>query len=269
MEEEIKILCVDDEPNVLNALRRLFLDDAYTILTASSGQEGIDILAKEPVQLVISDYRMPSMNGVEFLKEVYIRWPNTVRIVLSGYADASAIVGAINEGHIYKFIPKPWNDDELKVTISNSLERYFLFKKNVELTAELKQKNEELQSLNRRLEKLLEEKSRNLEYRTASLNVHQSLLDAMPVGILGVDNTDMIVMCNKSCLATCKDETGIIGNNTFSVLPDDILRFIARVKREGLSSGFISHDGARQKVIGTVVEERGIILIFVPEEDAP
>ena len=128
--EKIKILCVDDERNVLRALERIFLDDDYDIMLAGSGDEGLKVMEESgPFQVVISDYRMPVMNGVEFLKGVYDRWPETVRIVLSGYADASAIVDAINEGHIYRFIPKPWNDDELRVTIQNSLERYFLLKK--------------------------------------------------------------------------------------------------------------------------------------------
>ncbi len=267
MEEEIKILCVDDEPNVLNALRRLFIDDEYTIITASSAPEGISILEKEHVQLVISDYRMPSMSGVDFLGEVYKRWPDTVRIVLSGYADASSIVGAINEGHIYKFIPKPWNDDELKITIANSIERYFLLKKNSELTAELTKKNEELSGLNEQLNHLLKEQKRSLEFRSRSLSVHQSLLDAMPVGILGVDKTDMVVMCNTSCLLICNEGIGIIGSRVNSVVSETVLQFIEQVKQSGSASVSYRHKGDNMKIIGAVVEGRGIILVFVPEDD--
>jgi two-component system NtrC family sensor kinase len=160
MEERVRILCVDDEKNVLRALERLFLDDDYEVIAVQSGSEGLEMLRNvSPVHLVISDYRMPGMNGVDFLKEVCNGWPTTVRIVLSGYADTAAIVSAINEGQIYKFIPKPWNDDELKVTVANAIERYFLFKKNLELTSQLTKKNEELIGLNRELKKLLEEKS--------------------------------------------------------------------------------------------------------------
>ena len=97
--EPIKILCVDDERNVLKALERIFLDDDYEIVLAGSGAEGLDILQKaEHFQVVISDYRMPVMNGVEFLKVVYERCPETVRIVLSGYADAGAIVAECLHG---------------------------------------------------------------------------------------------------------------------------------------------------------------------------
>jgi len=267
MTEEIRILCVDDEPNVLNALRRLFIDNNYTIITAASGPEGISILEKEHVQLVISDYRMPSMSGVEFLREVYKRWPNTVRIVLSGYADVSAIVGAINEGHIYKFIPKPWNDDELKVTISNALERYFLFKKNTELTAELKNKNDELLELNDQLQKLYEEQSKSLEFRSRSLSTHQSLLDAMPVGILGVDNEDMVVMCNTSCLLLCNEHISVIGCDARSVIPHEVLQFIDTVKSSGRTTGWYMRGRFRLRMIGTAVKEKGVIVIFVAEND--
>ncbi len=268
MDEEIKILCVDDEPNVLNALKRLFLDDKYTIFTAASGQEGISILEKEHVQLVISDYRMPSMSGVEFLREVYKRWPATVRIVLSGYADASAIVGAINEGHIYKFIPKPWNDDELKIAISNAIERYTLYRRNTELTAELQNKNDELINLNEQLKTLLDTQSKSLEFRSRSLSTHQELLDAMPVGILGVDNADMVVMCNVSCLRFFNKTDSIIGRDARSVVSEEVLQFIDTVKSSACTTGWYMQGRFRLRMIGAAVEEKGVIVIFVAENDS-
>jgi two-component system NtrC family sensor kinase len=140
MGEDVKILFVDDERNVLKAIERLFIDDDYDLLTASSGDEGLSILENEyPVQLVISDYKMPGMNGVDFLRQVCQRWPDTIRIVFSGHADTTAVIEAINEGQIYKFIQKPWNDDGLKITISNSLEFYFLNKRKLAITEELYQ----------------------------------------------------------------------------------------------------------------------------------
>jgi two-component system NtrC family sensor kinase len=136
MDEQIRILFVDDERNVLRSLQRIFLDEDYEILTASSGAEGIAVLQSiTPIQLIISDYRMPKMNGVDFLREVCNRWPETIRIVLSGYADTASIVSAINEGYIYKFIAKPWNEDELKITIVNAIESYYLDKENKQLAS--------------------------------------------------------------------------------------------------------------------------------------
>ena len=266
MEEEIKILCVDDEPNVLNALKRLFLDENYTILTAPSGQEGISILEQEHVQIVISDYRMPNMNGVEFLRKVYERWPDTVRIVLSGYADASAIVAAINEGRIYKFVPKPWNDDDLLVTIRNSVERHTLYTLNRQMSAELMIKNHELLKVNAQLSDLLEEKSRNLDFTSKSLTMHQSLLNAVPVGILGIDLGNMVVMCNDSCRAVCKEKMVLLEGNAEEVVPEEVRRFINRVKERGRMTEDLMHNGKRFKMIGSALANKGVIIVFVPEE---
>lgn len=188
--EQIKILCVDDEANVLRALQRIFLDDDYEIVTAGSGEDGLKILEETgPFQVVISDYRMPTTNGVEFLKSVYQCWPDTVRIILSGYADAGAIVSAINEGQIYKFIPKPWNDTELRVTIQNGLERYSLLKRNRELL-------EELATANLALEEKVLQRTEQLELRNRALEFSQSLLGNLPVGVVGIDASGMIAYCN-------------------------------------------------------------------------
>jgi two-component system NtrC family sensor kinase len=124
MSESSRILFVDDEERVLKALRRHFLDDDYEILTASSAREGLAILEEVPVQVVVSDFRMPVINGAEFLRQVSERWPETTRIVLSGYADIAAVISAINEGAIFKFISKPWKDNELKDTVREAVERF-------------------------------------------------------------------------------------------------------------------------------------------------
>ncbi len=119
MDENLKILCVDDDPSVLKALARLFAGYDYTVFTASSGLEGLKILERENVNIVISDYRMPGMNGVELIKEVYERRPNIYRIILSAYDDKKIVIPAINKGNIYKFITKPWDNNELIKIISN------------------------------------------------------------------------------------------------------------------------------------------------------
>lgn len=266
MQKEITILCVDDEPNVLQALKRLFLDENYAILTASSGQEGIETLEKEPVQIVISDYRMPNMSGVEFLRMVYERWPDTVRIVLSGYADASTIVAAINEGRIYKFIPKPWNDDDLLVTVKNAVERYSLYTLNRQLSRELMTKNDALVKVNAQLNDLLEEKSRDLEFTSKSLVMHQSLLNAVPVGILGIDLGNLVVMCNDSCSSVCSDKAILVGGSADVVVPAEVRRFISRVKDTGRATEVQSHNGRQFKMIGSAIENKGVIIVFVPEE---
>jgi len=125
-----RVLFVDDERNVLRSLKRLFLEERYRIFTAASGQEGLETLEQSgPFQLVVSAYRMPSMNGVVFLSEVFRRWPETERIILSGYEDTAAIVSAINRGLVYKFIAKPWNDGDLLRTIREVLDRVLAWRR--------------------------------------------------------------------------------------------------------------------------------------------
>jgi len=108
------LLLVDDEPNILNSLTRLLRREAYQILTASSPLEAFEVLAKHPVQVILSDQRMPDMSGTEFFSRVRQLYPDTIRIVLTGYTDLDSVTDAINRGAIYKFLTKPWDDDLLR-----------------------------------------------------------------------------------------------------------------------------------------------------------
>ena len=268
MDEDVKILCVDDEVNVLRSLERLFLDSDYEILTASSGEEGLEILGStERVQLIISDYRMPKMNGVDFLKKVCDGWPHTVRIVLSGYANTVAIVEAINEGKIYKFIPKPWNDDELKVNISTALEYYFAKEKNIALAKELEIKNSELTGINVNLEKLVAERTADLQRQNRILNASQNILDSLPLAVLGVDPDGLIVQCNKKGLEIFSMEEGnILGMYVNDALSEDINAFIDKTLDEGSISGSVEQNGAEINARGVHMKhssgQEGIILVF-------
>jgi two-component system NtrC family sensor kinase len=271
MEEQIRILFVDDEKNVLRSLERTFLDEEYEILTASSGGEGLSILENvSPVQVVISDYRMPEMNGVDFLREVCKKWPDTVRIVLSGYADSASIVSAINEGEIYKFIPKPWNDDELKVTIINSLERYRLNRKNKELTEALKIKNEELKNINDDLERLVAEKTSKVNLLNETLTKVQNINYSIPVGVIGIDPDGIIVQCNKEAEAMLfGSNPDYLGKRYEEKLPAEVSEFVRSISgREAISAIFVIN-GFEVKVTASLmdnVDQKGIILVFIREE---
>src|SRR5512140_90183 len=125
MGEPIRILCIDDEPNVLRSLTRLFLDNPYEILTATSGAEGLLILDRcGTVPVVLSDYRMPEMNGVELLSRVRDLSPDTVRVLLTGYADLPTAIEAINRGEVFRFHVKPWVDEEIIRTVDEGVRRY-------------------------------------------------------------------------------------------------------------------------------------------------
>jgi two-component system NtrC family sensor kinase len=259
--EQIKILCVDDERNVLRALERIFLDDDYEIVLAGSGDEGLKVMEESgPFQVVISDYRMPIMNGVEFLKAVYERWPETVRIVLSGYADAAAIVAAINEGHIYRFIPKPWNDDELRVTIQNCLERYFLQKNNHELL-------DQLAVANQALEAKVQQRTEQLELRNQALEFSQNLLGNLPVGVVGIDVDDMIAYCNDVAAKLLKNVcSDILGADTAACCDSSLGNLIKQVRREKNISVEIELGGTFCRVLGRTVaffESEAVVLVFL------
>jgi len=181
MEEPIRILFVDDELPVLDIMGRIFHFENYEVLTATSGKEGLRKLDEvSPIQIVISDYRMPEMNGVEFLEEVHKKWPDTVRIILSGYADLDALISIINRSHIYKFISKPWNNNEIKATVANALERYFLRKKNHELTESLVQKNEDLRQFNENLEQMVADRTAEL------IQAQEQLVQSEKLAAIGI-----------------------------------------------------------------------------------
>lgn len=263
-DEPVKILCVDDERNVLRALERIFLDDDYEIVLANSGEEGLEELKNNgPFQIVISDYRMPVMNGVQFLSKVYEQWPETVRMVLSGYADAGAIVEAINVGHIYKFMPKPWNDDEIRVTISNCLERYFLQKKNRELM-------EELAVANRVLEEKVRVRTERLEIQLAALEFSQQLLSNLPVGVVGIDENNMIAVCNslgnEILLGVCETT---LGGDIESSCDNDFSLLVREIRDQKELEKTVAINNRSWRVLGRIARINGIeviLLVFIGVE---
>ncbi len=131
--QPFSLLFVDDEEGVLNALRRIFMDENYQIKTAGNAEQALNIMAAEPVQLIISDHRMPGMTGAELLKTVREKWPETIRIMLTGHADVQSIMGAVKDGAVYKFITKPWNDEDLRLTVSLALQQFVLLQENRKL----------------------------------------------------------------------------------------------------------------------------------------
>jgi len=122
VEEQKTLLLVDDEPNILNALKRVLRREGYNLLTAESGAAALEILSSQPVQVIVSDQRMPGMSGIELLSRARELYPDTRRIILSGYSDISVLTDAINRGAVWKFIAKPWDDVALKAEIRQAFE---------------------------------------------------------------------------------------------------------------------------------------------------
>jgi len=145
-ESKINILYVDDEQNNLVSFKATFRMK-YNIHTAISGDEAIKILKNNPIEIIITDQRMPNMTGVEFLQSILGDFPDQIRILLTGYADLNAVVDSINKGKIFHYLTKPWNEEELDMTIKRAYEVYSLKKEEVELTEKLGVTNAQLEFL--------------------------------------------------------------------------------------------------------------------------
>lgn len=131
------ILTVDDEPAVLNALHRALRSEGYRLLRATSGDEALEVLARDNVDMVISDHLMPGMSGLDLLRRVRLLYPRVMRVVVTGHATVDMAIQAINLGEIYRFLTKPWDDAELKLTLRLAFESRRLRQENRRLTQEL------------------------------------------------------------------------------------------------------------------------------------
>jgi len=144
------VLLVDDEVNVLSALTRALFDEPYEVTCAKSGEEALELIAATPFKLVISDERMIGMQGSELLAILKEKYPDTLRILLTGHATLEAAMKAVNQGEIYRFFTKPWNDTELKFAIRSALERYDLEAENRRLLSTVKNQAMEIKVLEKR-----------------------------------------------------------------------------------------------------------------------
>ena len=165
------LLLVDDEPAILSALRRLLRPEGYTLHLAESGHAGLELLEREKVDLVISDMRMPEMDGAQFLEQVRLRWPDITRLLLTGYADISSTIDAINRGEIYRYISKPWVDSDLMLIIRGALESARLRNENQRLLELTQRQNAELTELNASLEDKVKQRTQEIEQINDFLNL--------------------------------------------------------------------------------------------------
>jgi len=239
------VLCVDDEPNIVSALRRVFRGTGYRVLTANSGAEALAVLEAESVELVISDMRMPVMDGAQLLSRVRERWPDATRVLLTGYADVASTVHAINHGEVYRYISKPWNDEELLRTAHQVFERHALQRETVRLQALTRQQNVELAELNNSLEQKVA--ARTLDLSLANEKVKRNYLTSIKVfsnlielrgGVLAGHSRRVAELARKTAWAMGLDETdaqqvfvaGLLHDMGQICLPDSLLaRSVARL----------------------------------------
>lgn len=171
------LLCVDDEQSILKALQRVFASQDYELLLSTSGADALKIMAQKPVHVIISDMRMPQMSGAEFLAEAAKLQPDAYRVLMTGYADLSSTISAINVGRIHRYIQKPWENQQLLETVHDGLQFYRLIRNNKLLTAKVAQQNKHLKELNHNLEEIVQQRTEQLKKTLTQLKLKVAALD--------------------------------------------------------------------------------------------
>lgn len=207
-----RILFVDDEDFILSTIKRLFRKSEYEILYAGSGEEGLNILADNDVSIIISDMRMPLMDGAEFLEKAKKIRPDAIKMILSGHAEIDTILNSINRGNIWRFITKPWDNNDLKIAIHNAMELYTGRIREKDLLLSLKKKTRELDQLNKDLEIKVEERTWLLNERSQILNMLLENFELEDI-LLRVCTTLSKLLAGKSVYVVFND-------NIYTNLPD-------------------------------------------------
>jgi CheY-like chemotaxis protein len=189
------LLLVDDEESILSALKRVFRRDGYQVITATSGA-----LTRQPVDVILSDQRMPGMTGIEFLREARRLYPHTLRMTLSGYTDLQSIIEAVNEGAVYKFLTKPWDDELLRSHVAHAFEQSELATENARLWAAVQQANHELALANERLEHMVRDEGERRMAMQNAAGASRDALDGFPMAVFGIGADGTLAYVNRQAV---------------------------------------------------------------------
>jgi diguanylate cyclase (GGDEF)-like protein len=263
------LLLVDDESNILTSLKRLLRRDGYTILTADSGLAGLELLAHNTVDVIISDQRMPGMTGVEFLRRAKEIHPETIRMVLSGYTELQSVTDAINEGAIYKFLTKPWDDIQLRSNIEEAFRRKEMADENRRLSREVQTANDDLAKANERLHVLLNKQQEELTLGHTTLNILQEVFEQIPWPLIGIDDSGMIAGANSAAETLFDHGGGLLATFADNSLPmalNDILHHGGTSATPDTLQLGKQRYTVRCHAMGDHSASRGKLLLLLPEE---
>jgi response regulator RpfG family c-di-GMP phosphodiesterase len=217
---KIHLLLVDDEPAILRSLTRLFRQDAYEIYCAESGAQALDLLAEQNIDVIISDMQMPGISGLNLLKQAESLYPDVPRIVLSGYADPQSVMGVVNDAKIFSYVKKPWDEQDLKLKVSNAAEQRYLKQLTENQSLELQTANNRLESrVRERTEQLMSTQKKLLQAMTDMKSSYQGVVRllshfshlTMPVSIRGqARRVATIAKCFATALGLPKSEVDTI-----------------------------------------------------------
>ena len=260
---ERTLLCIDDDSTTLRSLQRLLRGEGYRVLTAGSASEALALLVTEPVQIALVNQRMPDVNGNDLLQQIKEKYPSIIRLVLSGYAEVSAILESINEGEVYRFLSKPWDSNELKGTLRQSFEHYELQQLNEALFHRNQFQNDTLVRLNSELEAVVEN-------RTYLLRLIQEVVQHIPLPFVALDLSGQIVTANSGFLNQLENKT-VLWSDINDVFPVDVANQIHGLLQEPVQKEASKEiDGGALGRLQVVLfsfdaEVRGAIVILVSE----
>jgi FixJ family two-component response regulator len=217
------LLLVDDEERILSSLQRLLRGDGYRIVCARSAAEGLQRLAETPVDVIVSDYRMPGMTGVEFLRRAKDLYPATVRMVLAGLTDLQSIIDALNDGAIYRFLTKPWDDQRLRAHLAAAFQQKETAEENWRLAREVQNANASLVSRNKHLQRSLAQQGDHAHVLERSADSAREILDSVPATLVGVDPDGLIAFVKGDCDGILPQLACAIGCPAHTALPAPLL----------------------------------------------
>jgi diguanylate cyclase (GGDEF)-like protein/PAS domain S-box-containing protein len=267
---ERTLLLVDDEPNILAALKRQLRGAGYRILTAPGGQEGLALLATHEVDVIVSDQRMPGMTGVEFLRAVKTSHPATVRMVLSGFTELQSVTDAVNEGAIYKFLTKPWDDIQLRAHIEEAFHHKEMADENRRLDLEVRTANHGLAQANRQLGDVLRQQQEQINRDGISLGIVREALQHVPLPIIGLDDDEVVAFANLAAQDLFRNSGLLLGSAAELFMPS-ILLALHQVE-EGQPC-IVELDRVRFEIVshsmGKGTRSRGNLITFNPWAHSP
>ncbi len=208
MNESRSVLFVDDEIDVLTSIKKQFRKANFRLRTSNGGNAALDLLSTIPVQVIISDEQMPKMDGIEFFKKVKKLYPDTIRIILSGYADSSVIIDAINKGEVFRFVSKPWEKEQLSEVIELAFSHYSTIQNNKKYMKRIIEENRQLH--------------KDLSRRDFNIEISHEILNLIPIPVLAIAHDETIEFYNEKAL-TLNSKSINKSDRLNTIFPEDVV----------------------------------------------
>jgi FixJ family two-component response regulator len=257
-----RVVIVDDEVPILHAVGRLMAFESFALVSATTGAEALARLAENDTAVLLADYHLDDMDGVDLLRQVRKISPDTSRILFSGDIDVELLRGAVNAGEVYRFIAKPWNDDELLMAVRHGIERWQLVRRNRALHHETEEQNRRLSRFADELEVTVAARTEDLELRNRALSLSQEALDHLPVVVLGLAPDGCVAMLN--ALGRRLFPELIPGDSRIEHLPNELRVWLACTHGVPATTCHLTGPFGRVCFEAMDLGERGLVLTALP-----